>query len=293
MKSHTSTQSSAIRLAGVFLACALFGGLGCAEPNVRPSMSLLPPTRPLLYADTDWATVLQDNVRQGLVNYDSLLAKREPLERYYALIGETGPTKTPDQFPSRSARTAYWINAYNALVLRAVLERYPVSTMYDLAMPRLEFDYTFKLDGRILNLTALENQMLEDSAQDARTLLATSRAAMGTPRLTSEPFRADTLEHQLARAAAEALDDPNILRIDHTSRSILVWQGILNHEEEFLAYWRLRRRVSNIYLDYVIRDLASPAKRQALQSAMGYRFREIPFERKLNAWNRPGPGAAP
>ena len=288
MKPHAKTAKPDPIRAGIFLAGLLLGMVGCAEPNVRPSLSLLGPGRPLTYSDADWNVVLAGHVREGLVDYDGLLADREPLERYYALIGETGPTRTPEQFASRASKTAYWINAYNALVLRAVLERFPVSTMYDLAMPRLETDYTFKVDGKIMNLAQAETWMLEDSAQDARTLLATSRAAVGTPRLMSEPFRADTLENQLARAAAEALDDPNILRIDHLTKSILVWQEILNHEGDFLAYWRLRRRVTNIYLPNVIRDMASPQRQRALQSAVGYRFREIPFERRLNIWNRPG-----
>jgi len=116
------------------------------RPDIRPRLGLLG-SRPLTYSDTDWATVLQNNVREGLVDYAGLLAQREPLERYYALVGETGPTRTPDQFVSRSAKTAYWINVYNALVLRAVLERYPISTMYDLTLPRLEYDYTFKVDA--------------------------------------------------------------------------------------------------------------------------------------------------
>ncbi|HSW46938.1 MAG TPA: DUF547 domain-containing protein [Phycisphaerae bacterium] len=259
---------------------------GCAEPTIRPSLSLLPPGRPQTYTDGDWAEVLVKHVREGLIDYDGLLMNREPLERYYALLSETGPTRTPDQFASRSAVTAYWINAYNALVLRAAMERYPVRTMYDLALPRLEFDYTFRVDGKIHNLAAIEARMLEDSAQDARTLLATSRAAVGTPRLMSEPYRADTLESQLTQAAADALDNPNLLRIDHATKTILVWQIVLNHESDFLAYWRVRRRVSSIYLYNVLLDMASPARRRTLQSAVGYRLREIPFERRINAWTR-------
>jgi hypothetical protein len=267
---------------------------GCGEPSVRPSMALLPPNRPLTYTDGDWAQVLASHVREGLVDYDSLLTHREPLERYYALVSETGPTRTADQFASRAARTAYWINAYNALVLRAVLEHYPVSTMYDLALPRLEYDYTFRVDGKVYNLAAIEAKMLEDSAQDARTLLATSRAALGTPRLMSEPFRADALENQLAQAAANAFDDPYLLQIDHTTKTILVWQAVLDHEQDFLAYWRLRRRISSVYLYNVVLDMASASRRRVLQSsAVGYRFRQIPFERKLNAWVHTGQQTVP
>jgi hypothetical protein len=165
--------------------------------------------------------------------------------------------------------------------------------MYDLALPRLEYDYTFRVDGQILNLTQIEARMLEDSAQDARTLLATSRAALGSPRLMSEPIRADTLENQLARAAADALDNPYLVQIDHVSKSILLWQVILNHETEFLDYWRLRRRIRSLYLYNVLLDMASTARRRTLQSAVGYRFREIPFERRLNVWSRAGSPPVP
>lgn len=281
------------RWAMVLLAGAAACSAGCGEPTVRPSLSLLPPNRPLAYSDADWSAVLLNHVREGLVDYDGLLMNREPLERYYALVSQTGPTRTPDAFASPPAATAYWINVYNALVLRAVLEHYPVSTMYDLALPRLEHDYTFRVDGQIVNLAQIEARMLKDSMQDARTLLATSRAALGAPRLMSEPMRADTLENQLARAAADALDNPYLVQIDHAGKSILVWQVILNHEQEFLDYWRLRRRVRSLCLYNVLLDMASTARRRALQSAVGYRFREIPFERRLNAWTRSGVPAVP
>ena len=92
---------------------------------------------------------------------------------------------------------------------------------------------------------------------------------------------------------ADAFDDPYLLQIDHITKSILVWQEVLDHEQDFLAYWRLRRRVSSIYLHNVILDMASGLRRRGLQSAVGYRFRQIPFERKLNAWVHTGQQTVP
>jgi len=83
------------------------------------------------------------------------------------------------------------------------------------------------------------------------------------------------------------------LQIDHAGKSILVWQVILNHEQEFLDYWRLRRRIRSLYLYNVLLDMASTTRRRTLQSAVGYRFREIPFERRLNAWSRAGSSSVP
>jgi len=181
-------------LALVVVACG-----GCAELIVVPNTTLLPGAQPYVYSDEDWASVLRNHVTDGLVDYEALSRDREPLERYYALLSVTGPDSTPEQFTSNAEATAYWINAYNALVLCAVMDRYPVTTMYDLSLPVLEYHYKFVVDGKLRNLAAIEAAMLETSRGDVRALLATSRAAMGTPRLGREPIRAGTLERQLER----------------------------------------------------------------------------------------------
>jgi len=261
---------------------------GCASPGIKPNTALLTQPKPYIYSDQDWATVLQENVKNGLVDYDHLAQQHEPLDRYYALLGVTGPKTTTDQFTDRPQTTAYWINAYNALVLVAVLQKYPTSTMYDLALPNLDYGYHFKIDGQLLNLAQIEGKILEESNGDVRALLATSRAAIGTPYLSQQPIRPSAFEKQLADAAAAALDDPHVLRIDHSSQSVLIWQLILRHEADFVKYWQVQRRVPTAYLYNVLLELASPQQRRSLQSAVGYAFREMPFDRSLNQWTQPG-----
>jgi len=272
-------------LVGLLWGALLWTSTGCAEVVIQPNPALVPQGKSAVYTDADWAMVLQNHVREGLVDYDALAQHRENLDRYYALISVTGPSRTPATFRSRPARTAYWINAYNALVLAAVLERYPVVTMYDLSLPVLEYQYKFIADGQVLNLTSIEDRILDESANDVRALFALSGAALGTPELASEPIRPETLERQLARAAARALDNPHLCQIDHADRSILVWQKIIRRREDFLSSWRLRRRVRTAYLFNVLCDMATAERRRGLQSAVGYQFREIPFDRKLNRYS--------
>lgn len=254
---------------------------GCQQPDIRPETALL--DRPYQYSDRDWARVLRTYVRGGLVDYEGLAAHPEDLDRYYAIVSVTGPSRTPDQFPTRAAATAYWINAYNAMVLKVVLQHYPARSVYDLSLPRLETEYTFQVDGRIRTLAHVEQEMLAASGNDVRTLLATSRAAMGAPALGSEPIRAETLDRQLAAAAAQALDDPRIMRIDPATHTIYVWQLILRRQADFEQYWRSRRRASTGRLLDALMELASPKRRNALMSAAGYTFRPVPFDRTLNA----------
>jgi hypothetical protein len=262
----------------------LSAGAGCSGLSIQPDLSLLG-SRPWTYSDADWARTLRLHVRGGLVDYRGLLDNQEPLQRYYALVAETGPSRTPQQFPGRSDRVAYWINAYNALVLLAVLERYPVSTMYDLTLPRLEYEYRFTVDGQSCNLARIERMLLEGSGTDVRTLFATSRAALGTPRLAGRPYGGDTLDSQLDQAAAGALDNPHLCKIDHTNRIVLVWHEVLNHKDAFLADWRSRHRTTTGFLFNALLDLASGDRRRQLQGAIGYQLGEMPFNRKLNEYS--------
>jgi hypothetical protein len=273
----------------MILACIALASLaaGCADKVIRPDGALVQELRDQPYSDRDWAITLRDHVRYGLVDYDTLRAVPDPLLRYCALISITGPERTPDEFPGRSQVSAYYVNAYNALVLRAVLSQpADIPTLYDYSLPRLESEYKFALDGATVTLMDVERKMLEASDGDVRTLLATSRAAMSTPRLPSEPIRAETLDRQLAAAAADALDLPEILHIDHSSRNILVWQEILSHQNDFVEYWKNQRRLRTVYLWNVLLELSSPQQRRALQSAVGYKARPVAFDRSLNRWER-------
>ena len=267
----------------VLIACST-GLAGCATVTIPPDRNLVPRPLPTTFRDTDWIAVLRDHVRDGLVDYDGLARNREPLDRYYALISAMGPTATPDQFPTRNHRLAYGINAYNALVLAAVIEDPSRPTMYDLSMPPLESAVTFLLDRKPTTLLAIEEDLLRESGGDVRVIFALSRAQLGAPALRPEPYTADAIDRQLGEAAAAALDNPYVLQINHDQHCIRVWLDILERREEFLAYWQARRRTQATTLHGVLQDLASPQRRQALNAAVGYAIRPMAPDRRLNRW---------
>src|SRR5205085_11259181 len=115
---------------------------------------------------------------EGLVDYGSLKANPVALKRYYALLSRTGPSLTPDQFSGRLEAAAYWINAYNALVLLAVLQHYPISTIHDLSLPTLDYGYTFQVDGAGRNLKQIEEKAYQESSNDVRVFFVMCGGAM-------------------------------------------------------------------------------------------------------------------
>src|SRR4051812_33890545 len=68
--------------------------------------------------------ILDLYVRDGLVYYQALKQERGKLDRYVASLGEVS-ADTLKEWP-RERQLAYWINAYNAFVLRTVIDAYPI-----------------------------------------------------------------------------------------------------------------------------------------------------------------------
>lgn len=72
---------------------------------------------------------------QGRVDYAALKDDTDSLERYYYLLTLYSPDSHPDLFPTRQSKLTYWINAYNAGVIKTVLAHYPISSVIDIERP--------------------------------------------------------------------------------------------------------------------------------------------------------------
>ena len=102
-------------LLGLFLLVGVTGLIvvRCTAISVPRSERLM------TYSDEPYRRVLAACVRDGLVDYYRLRAEYgDELDQYLDAIGRFGPNSTPDLFPTRDSQLAYYLNAYNALMLR-------------------------------------------------------------------------------------------------------------------------------------------------------------------------------
>lgn len=162
----------------------------------------------------DWRGVLQAFVDdEGRVDYEALLADRGDLDRFVALLRDVGPRTRPELFPSEADRLAYYLNAYNALVLFDVLDHWPLESPRDV---RLRFFYTtrFLVDGAKTNLYELENHVIRRLFDEPRIHFALNCASLGCPKLPREPFEAARLEEQLARETHRFLSEPRNVTVE-------------------------------------------------------------------------------
>jgi Protein of unknown function, DUF547 len=170
--------------------------------------------------------ILDTYVRDGLVYYHALRQERAKLDRYVAAVGEVTADTLKSWSPDR--QLAYWINAYNAFVLRTVIDSYPIrgkAADYPpnsiRQIPGAFERRQFRAAGRMLTLDAIEKDVIAEF-NDARALLALGRGAVGGPRLKSEAYVAPRLDTQLQRMATELVENRELVFVDIVNERLSV-----------------------------------------------------------------------
>jgi len=165
-------------------------------------------------------------VRDGLVYYFALKQERAKFDRYVASLGEVPAEALKSWPPDR--QLAYWINAYNAFVLRTVIDGYPIRGKFPdyppnsiRQIPGAFERRQFRAGGRMLTLDAIEKDVIGEF-HDARALLALGRGAIGSPRLKSEAYTAARLDTQLQTMASELPTRRELVFVDIAGGRLLV-----------------------------------------------------------------------
>ncbi len=193
--------------------------------------------------------ILDLYVRDGLVYYYALRQERAKFDRYVLALGEVS-AETVAKWP-QPQQLAYWINAYNAFVLRTVIDGYPIrgkAPDYPAnsirQIPGAFERRTFRAGGRQLTLDALERDVI-GSFDDPRALLALSRGAVGGSRLKSEAFTADRLDQQLTTMTSELVTRRVLVQVDAGNNRLSVNPMFSWREAQFTR--TLAHRAPTIY----------------------------------------------
>lgn len=106
------------------------------------------------------------------------------------------------------AQLAFWINAYNILAIRTVVEHYPVESIRDVGS---FFSPVWKreagrIDGKPVTLDQIEHRILRKLGEP-RIHAAIVCASTSCPSLAREPYTAEGLEAQLQASTQRWLDD--------------------------------------------------------------------------------------
>ncbi len=130
---------------------------------------------------------------------------------------------------NRSRQQAFWINLYNALTVKVILDHYPVKSIFDINISPGWFargpwaKKLIKVEGRKLSLDDIEHRILRPIWKDPRVHYSLNCASLGCPNLSSEAFTKGNLERLLEEGARDYI---NHLRGVHFAGEKLVVSSI-------------------------------------------------------------------
>jgi hypothetical protein len=162
--------------------------------------------------------ILDVYVRDGLVYYRALKSERGRFDRYLEALADTTADTVKSWTPDR--QLAFWINAYNAFVLRTVIDHYPIRGKAPEYPPNSirqisgAFERrTHRAGGRTITLDALEREVIAPFG-DPRALFALGRGANGGGRLKSEAYTSERLDAQLTTMTEELVTRRELVFVD-------------------------------------------------------------------------------
>ena len=184
-----------------------------------------------------WQEILDGYLRahdSGInrVDYASLKASAQDnskLSEYLDHLQELDP-----RHYSRHEQKAYWINFYNALTVKVIVDAYPVDSIRDISNSMLAVgglipigpwgDVRAHVAGLDLTLDNIEHGILRPIYRDSRIHYAVNCASLGCPNLLPTAFTADNVESLLDAGAREYVN--HLRGVDFIDEDFIVISSI-------------------------------------------------------------------
>ncbi|MFQ5637548.1 MAG: DUF547 domain-containing protein [bacterium] len=168
-------------------------------------------------------------VHDSKVNYKAIQQNPNELQKLVNAVRDfdVHTLKSEDQVK------AFWINAYNILVIHSVSRVFPINSPLDVTG---FFDKTeHVVAGKKLTLNDIENNELRKPFKDPRIHFALVCAALSCPPLIDGAYFGDKLEMQLDERTRMNLNDKNFIRVNRRTREVSLSHIFEWYEEDFIS----------------------------------------------------------
>ena len=174
--------------------------------------------------------VLQEHVDEnGRVNYTKLKANPKKFEAYLDLLAVAKPAEW-----SYNRQLAFWINAYNALVIKGVIDHYPTTSVRKVKLFKgFFYRLKFQAAGKTYTLNQIEHGIIREEFVDPRVHFALVCASRSCPPMPNRAFFAETLEEQLETLTFNFIQNPEQVRIDRAERRVYPSKIFKWYDEDF------------------------------------------------------------
>ncbi len=164
-------------------------------------------------------------VKDGLIDY----AHIEEDANFQQLIQslESADLSGTDQ----STKIAFYINAYNLLVIKRIVDNYPLESVFS----EVGFFASNKvrLEGKTVSLNTIEKEYLLKNLPDPRYHFVLVCGAKGCPPIVSFAYRPEEISQQLENQTRIAFNNPYFIRVDPSKRKVDLSQIFKWYKNDF------------------------------------------------------------
>jgi len=225
----------------------------------------------------DYDKLLKSHVADGRIDYQAI--KENP--QLGSLVTQLANLKPADE--KSAFAKAFYINAYNLLVIYGAATNYPVGSVQEISgfFERNKYPVA----GKKYTLNSFEKDFIFKKFPDPRLHFVLVCGALGCPPITEFAYQADQLDAQLDAQTKAAINDPNFIRVAGQKASIskiFKWYNtdFGGGKKNILKYLNQYRNTSiptNASIDYYeydwsLNDQKTIGQSTADQSANAFRY---------------------
>lgn len=174
--------------------------------------------------------ILREHVNEkGRVNYTQLKANPEKFEVYLDLLAAANLTEW-----SYNEQLTFWINAYNALVIKGVIDHYPTTSVRKVKLFNGFFSrLKFQAAGKTYTLNEIEHGILREEFPDPRVHFAIVCASFSCPPLSNRAYTVEAIEERLETVTFNFIQNPEQVRIDRAKRRLYLSKIFKWYDDDF------------------------------------------------------------
>ena len=211
-----------------------------------------------------WSSLLAEVVTpDGKVDYDRLASRRTRLDDFVAALGGASPESQPDLFPAEDDRLAYWINAYNAFTLHAILAEYPISSVWRARDGQFFQRRRHVAGGRAVSLDDIEHEILRGRFAEPRIHFAINCGSNGCPPMRPSAYEGAGIRDTLRAATRRFLASEWNCRLDAGARRVHVSRIFKMYAEDFAGPCNSTAEYRRGVLRFVAEHTGEPFERIA------------------------------
>ena len=238
--------------------------LAAAKPDLWEYWQKNDPSSEVRVDHSAWDRFLQSYLVQGhsevnRVRYAQVTpADRSKLEAYIRALEQTPVSRL-----QRAEQKPFWINLYNALTVKVILDHYPVKSIRDIDISPGLFSngpwgkQLVRVENQNVTLDDIEHRILRPIWKDPRIHYGVNCASIGCPNLQPVAYTRDNTEELLEKGAREYINHGRGVGFESgrlVVSSIYRWfevdfggndAGVLSHLKKF-ARPELRKRLESV-----------------------------------------------